>query len=280
MKYYPCAILLIAVFTFIALIRFTSIHSESNMRQRLDTSYDAKVAAMWHKGVDLGIRDSTAGSVKLGMNRLKSLGFYPDRILDVGANVGDWARVMKDVFPLSTVHMIEASETCAKSLNTTGNIYAISLVGSANKMVDFYETPQGTGNSMFKERTVFFASIQPVRRQVYTIDTLMHDFAPVQFLKLDIQGAELDALKGAPILLASVQVILLELSMLAYNEGAPSALETLAFLSDIGFDMLDLIDFQYLSGSPFIGQTEVIVAKRDSELFRRRVEMSHARHPS
>jgi FkbM family methyltransferase len=226
-----------------------------------------EIQSLWKQGTDMNIPDKSTGSIKHGLNRLKALGFEPEYILDVGANIGDWSRVMKEIYPQAKVLMLEASPTCGKDLDTTGNKYAISLVGKKNEIVEFYESPKGTGNSIYKEKTKYFTKVTPTLRHIRTIDILMESHPPVQFMKLDIQGAELDALIGAKRVLEHVEVIELEVSMVNYNEGAPLALDVLSYLDTIGFDLLDIVDFQQLRKTEHIGQVDIFVARKDSKLF-------------
>ena len=226
----------------------------------------------WHKGTDIGAKVDEDLAIVKGLRRLKDLGFHPKHVLDVGANVGEWSRVVKLVYPDTEVYMIEGSQSCAPSLNNTGNWYTISLVGKENSEVEFFERPKGTGNSIFKENSKHFSSIRPVLRPIRTLDLLMSDQPSVQMLKLDIQGAELDALKGSHRILKGVEVVVLEISILEYNQGAPLALDTLAYLNELGFDMLDLLDFHHLGSdkNSFIFQIDVVLARKSSSLFKRK----------
>ena len=210
--------------------------------------------------------------------RLKSIGFNPEFILDVGANIGDWSRLIKEVYPASKVFMIEGSETCSADLETTGNLYTISLVGKQNSMAEYFENSKGTGNSIYRERSRYFSSTKSHTKPIRTLDTLMAGHPAVQMLKLDIQGAELDALMGAERVLESVEVILLEISLINYNEGAPLALDTFSYLNERGFDLFDLIDFTSFPtlGESFLGQVDFIVVRRNSSLFTRKTEVIKA----
>ncbi len=57
-----------------------------------------------------------------------------------------------------------------------------------------------------------------------TIDSIVekHKLGPVQFLKLDVQGAELLALQGAKKTLVNVEILQVECPVMNYNQGAPS----------------------------------------------------------
>ena len=59
-------------------------------------------------------------------------------------------------------------------------------------------------------------------------------------IKMDVQGAEMDVLKGALETLQTVKHIILELQVVEYNKGAPKRDEVIAFMDTIGYDCLGL----------------------------------------
>lgn len=182
--------------------------------------------------------------------------------------------MFKEVYPNAKIFMIEGSETCSADLNTTGNWFAISLVGKENSVTEFFETKRGTGNSIYRERSKYYSTARPVLKPIRTLDSLMAGHPPVQMLKLDIQGAELDALKGARRVLRTVEVVMLEVSLIQYNLGAPAALDTLAYLHEQGFDLFDLHDFNNLGTGEgrYLGQVDLVLVRKESLLFTRRME--------
>ena len=77
----------------------------------------------------------------------------------------------------------------------------------------------------------------PVRTT--TLDTLFAAGEPVDFLKLDIQGFELAALRGAVSLLPRVAMIQSEVEFAPIYAGQPLFSELELFLREHGFDFLD-----------------------------------------
>ena len=82
-----------------------------------------------------------------------------------------------------------------------------------------------------------------------------------------MQGYELEVLKGATETLASVEVILLETSIVPWNLGAPLMVEVLAALDCLGFRVLDVLDTARKGGQAI--QTDVLFVKKGSALFER-----------
>jgi hypothetical protein len=79
-----------------------------------------------------------------------------------------------------------------------------------------------------------------------TLDAVMAAHAPTGevFLKLDVQGAELDILKGAPRTLERTSTVLLEASIVEYNLGAPRIADVISFMRDRGFVLFDVWDLR------------------------------------
>ncbi|MBW2998004.1 hypothetical protein KY321_00560, partial [Candidatus Woesearchaeota archaeon] len=77
--------------------------------------------------------------------------FFPRNILDIGANVGNFTRNCKIIWPLCHSTMIEGTKECAFQLATIGEKFYIELLGDEDgKVVTFYKTslsPTCTGNS-------------------------------------------------------------------------------------------------------------------------------------
>ena len=81
-----------------------------------------------------------------------------------------------------------------------------------------------------------------VEKSLQSLDSLLDDnpgFLQSEFLKLDVQGYELEVLKGASKLLSHVEFVYLEASLIQVNSGCPDILEVLNFMRDKGFKLID-----------------------------------------
>jgi hypothetical protein len=81
-----------------------------------------------------------------------------------------------------------------------------------------------------------------------------------------IAGAELEVLKGARRISKHLEVILLEVSVVVYNEGAPLMVEVFAFMHRLGFEVLDLIEVHRNNGNLLL-QLDFAFARRSSKWF-------------
>ena len=100
-----------------------------------------------------------------------------------------------------------------------------------------------TGSSVLPERSQVARNI--VERRTITLDTLLEkrktgNAKESKFIKLDVQGFELEVLKGSQCTLRSTEVLLLEVSLLEINEGCPRFGEVIAWLNNAGFVLFDV----------------------------------------
>lgn len=177
------------------------------------------------------------------LKKFKSCGFNPSQTIDIGANGGSWARDFHTIYPNSKIFMIEGNSNHADRLKSTGFPFEIALLSNHHKNVTFYEGPgAGTGSTIFKENT----DIPMIARTVSTttVDEVLakHQVEPAAFIKLDIQGSEYFALRGANKALAHAEVIITEAPLMNYNEGSPSFLSLYNFLDRKGFALFAISD--------------------------------------
>ena len=68
------------------------------------------------------------------------------------------------------------------------------------------------------------------------LDNLFEHDAVFEIIKVDTQGSEIDILKGGKDLVSRAQAVILEVSFIPYNEGAPTDQETIDYMNEIGFE--------------------------------------------
>ena len=202
--------------------------------------------------------------------RLQEQGFCPGSIIDVGAHEGHWSRTIRSIFPSPPILMIEArreQEPILKRISSELlNVqYTIELLGSKNrKAVQFHVND--TGSSIYAERS----NMPKAQRTMasFTLDDVTARFdwlTPPIFLKLDVQGAELDCLRGGAFVLARSEVVQLEVALLNYNEGAPQAAEVIKYMDEQGFSIFDIAGFVRPNGVNLV-QIDLLFVSRDLKL--------------
>jgi len=184
-------------------------------------------------------------------NYRKRLQYYKDqgsifnKVLDIGAYEGEFYLMFKEFFPKADILMIEANEEKESRLKSIGP-YKIALLGSEdNKEVDYYKCKDGvpTGNGIYRENTQF--KFESEKKKSITLPTLLGSDNGYDLIKMDVQGSELDIIKGALPIIKKTDSLLLELQTLEYNKGAPMASDVISYLQGIGFDMVDILNLMY-----------------------------------
>ena len=207
---------------------------------------------------------------------LKEAGFQPSCILDAGANQGRWTQSVKQIFPEASFLMLEANEYHREVLQKVGVLFKIAVLGATDgKQSTFYMTKHpahgaaNTGASMFREMSGIFDDglLVAQNMSLRTIDSLVSESVlrdcSFNLVKLDLQGAEIEALKGAKQVLKSAAVVFLELSVVPYNMGAPLWFEVHLFMESIGYAAADITELHY-GANGFLIQVDVMFSKKSS----------------
>jgi FkbM family methyltransferase len=184
-------------------------------------------------------------SMSASIHNMRRNGFCPALIVDIGAFQGDWSRMARCIYPNVPIYMVEANPEkkplLSAAIREIGQAeYRIALLGpQPAASVPFYV--MGTGSSVLPENTSIPRSTAQLA--MITLDTLIvASKAPLgpYFLKLDVQGFELEVLRGAEQVLRNTEAALLEVALLEYNRSAPQLAEVIAFMRSREFVVYDI----------------------------------------
>tara|TARA_R110000868_G_scaffold250159_1_gene506639 strand:+ start:197 stop:859 length:663 start_codon:yes stop_codon:yes gene_type:complete len=179
------------------------------------------------------------------LTRLKQKDVEINSVLDIGAYHGDFVKLIKHIYPKATSLMIECNEQKEERLKKVGD-YKIALLGKQDdEIVDYYHCLEEfqTGNGIYKENSPFKFTVE--KRKTITLSTLLGSDKGYDFIKMDVQGAELDIIKGGLPIIKNSKYLLLEMQLLMFNKGAPRIEEVISYLHSIGFKFIDIFDFIY-----------------------------------
>lgn len=165
--------------------------------------------------------------------------FIPESILDIGANVGQFYNEIKKIFPNSYYYLIEGNDSCEVVLETLNVDYSISLLSDTEKEVDFFvrkHEPRCTGNSIYRENTSFYDDDQIVilKKQTKTLSNILNNKV-FDLIKIDVQGSEIDIINGGLEIFKNAKGVLMEISLVEYNQNAPMKDFVYEYMSKIGF---------------------------------------------
>lgn len=173
--------------------------------------------------------------------------FPPHRILDIGANIGQFHEIARQVYPEAYIFSIEASKDCEPYLQQLTENYYIGLLAKDNATYNYYsrkDAPTGTGNSIYRELTPFYSDdkLDIIEQVGIKLDDLFTEDSEFDLIKLDTQGSELDIISGGMNLVNKAKGLLLEVSITQYNEGAPLYDEVISYMKNIGFEPAVILD--------------------------------------
>jgi FkbM family methyltransferase len=208
------------------------------------------------------------------LTRIRDTGFLPSDALDIGAYEGSWAKAASIVFPGLSIVMIEAQAEKQEHLERLHQYsektfrYHIAMLGAENReSVTFYKTDTdsgSTGSSMYEEQTHFPRNA--VSLPMIQLDSLLEQYPERAFslAKLDVQGAELDVLRGGRRLLKDAEFVAMELSLMPYNKSAPLLAEVVSFMDANGFAPIDIFEPKR-DGKGQLVQIDFVFARKGSE---------------
>jgi FkbM family methyltransferase len=177
-------------------------------------------------------------------------------ILDVGANRGNFATNILLGAPLSEVHCFEPNpelfpelEAKCRSLGSEkGRPRAIANgigVGTASGTLDLIVTNFAPASSMLPVSEASRsgwpkADLAVKRRNAVPVRTIReyagaHNIKAVKILKMDVQGFEMEVLKGCGDFLGHIEYIYAEIQFRPLYEGAPLWTDMLKYLKERGF---------------------------------------------
>jgi len=175
-------------------------------------------------------------------------------VFDLGAHIGKTAQNFRKIFPDATVYCFEPTETTFLRLNerTSSDKHIIRhkmAVSDRPGPLAFHYNTQASTNSILKssaEAGLYWNEAQMHTERVATVQATTLDkfceeerIAHIDVLKMDIQGGELLALKGADGLLRAkkIRLICMEVIFVPTYEGQPQVHEIMAWLKDRGYTL-------------------------------------------
>jgi FkbM family methyltransferase len=155
-------------------------------------------------------------------------------ILDIGANVGQFAGMIRAIIPGAMIYSFEPLEECFRELNARApslspmQCFQYAL-GTEDGVVTMHRNDFSASSSFLplakghRDAFPFAQRTTDIQIPVRSLDTIAPELtlkSPI-LMKADIQGYELKMLCGAPKTLSLVDVLILEISFVELYAGQP-----------------------------------------------------------
>jgi FkbM family methyltransferase len=181
-------------------------------------------------------------------------------VYDIGAAVLHWTKEAKQIWPNTQYIAFEAMTQVEDFYREHGVEYAIGVFSDIDdKEVTFHCHPQYLGgNSYYKENEVYSPAAKNIytpnyeeRRKTITIDsvTKLKKYPLPDLVKIDVQGAEIDILRGMTNTLKNVKHLIVELQHVQYNLGAQLIDTSIPFITSLGFELIPCGRNDYFCGN-------------------------------
>jgi len=211
------------------------------------------------------------------LGNMKTIGFTPKHILDCGASVGHWSWEVAKLFDGSKIIAIEPNpKVTPKTKKLLSKLSPAPIVeecavgatnGTAHLNIWDNEETKMSGSSL-KEH-VQGDPREKVSVSLRTLDSICEDhrFAP-DLVKLDLQGYELDALRGAEGILKSTEAFIIEFGCLQAYIDRTTPNDLMQLMYDNDYCLYDIVDLIYRPYDNALTGGDFFFVKNDSPLKR------------
>lgn len=205
---------------------------------------------------------------------LHQRGFVPGLAVDVGAHRGHWTEMLKEIFPDVEVLMIEPQPELRAALDeVSARLPGVRWVETAagareeTRLQTIWEDLQG---SSFLPRPDPAREARGEQRpaRIRRLDDLLQETfgrAP-DLVKLDVQGFELEVLRGCPSIFGKTEVFVMETSLYAFLDDIPLLRQVIDFMAERGYEIYDIAGQIRRPIDGALGQLDVVFVRRRGSL--------------
>ena len=190
---------------------------------------------------------------------LRELGFAPKVIFDCGAFIGKWAASVADIYPQSHFVLIEPNIELENEIKqrTVSFKKQVTIVQAAvadhsgEAILNVWDNPRHQNKTTALAASSLLNHVQgepetKIAVEITTVDKIAEDFRMTpDLLKLDLQGGELKALRGAEKILQSVELCIIEFGCLDAYVDRTTSRQLMDIMYDNEFCLYDIVDLRY-----------------------------------
>ena len=212
---------------------------------------DLKLAIKRH----VGVRD-----VRFTLANLKTAGFEPPTIVDVGAYDADWSAAAARLWPRANFHLFEPNPehapACKAFCAGRGTFHPLAVSefdGVSNFKVE------GTNSHLASGSGTITVNVTTLTGTLGADAVAEHSL-----LKIDVQGEDLRVARGAAALMSRFDVVIIEVSLIPLSPRAPDMRAALDFFEPAGFRLFDFCSFWERPVDRALWQVDAVFVNRES----------------
>jgi FkbM family methyltransferase len=239
------------------------------MRRVLSLGLSLANALLQPLGLRLAKREAPTRSFADFFFHIKHLQQDFATIVDVGVATGTPA--LYDAFPRAKFYLVEPVAEFAPSLaklkaRLDAEVFAVAA-GAEDGEAVFNVHDDLSGSSLLKQVEGPTLDGTPRRVRLARLDSLLpHELKRPVLVKLDTQGAELDALRGLGRQIDSVDMIIVETSLMPFRAGAPEFADVVTFMLERDFVVYDILEGHVRLLDKTLAQVDLVFVRRDHGL--------------
>lgn len=192
-------------------------------------------------------------------------GVRPGTVIDIGVAWG--TPELYEAFPQSKLLLVEPNAdwrgTLERLLKNREGSFEICAAGQQEGTLEFniWEDAPGS-SSQFAGQLADNAKRRVVVVPMKRLDDLctLHACTGPYLIKIDVQGAELQVLKGADAILPETTAVIIESSLFGHGE-VPEVHDVMAFMHDRGFAIYDVVGANYRPLDQALAQVDLVFVK-------------------
>jgi FkbM family methyltransferase len=201
---------------------------------------------------------------------MASLGFNPTTVIDVGV-AGGTPELYK-AFPKSRFLLVEPlaefSSSMERICRKLNGEFIIAAAGKEDTTLDMKVSPDLTGSYVLRNEEQTNWEIRRVNVRSLNSLAKQFDLQGQIFLKIDVQGGELDVIAGATEIFPDVEAIALEVAFFEFHSGMPEFHNVVDTMKKYGFVVYEVVEGHNRPLDFARAQADVIFVK-ESGFFRR-----------
>ena len=214
-------------------------------------------------------------SMEWSLRNMCRLGFKPEAVVDIGAHEGAWTAMAREIFPDASFLLLEAQErqkpqleALAQKLGHGVNVRIALLGAEPREAVVLHQYDHAvTAASVLADHCSSHS--RTVTSPMQTLDKILAEtkLPEAGLLKLDVQGYELEVLKGGENTLKRSEVVLLEVSLIDLYQDNPLLHDVAAFMAARNFRAYDICSLVRRPLDGALCQLDMIFVKGTSALW-------------